>query len=46
MGQVTLPVSNRKGYSASWEYSWENKINYNKNFNEDLFLKKFSIVYY
>lgn len=41
MGQVTLPVLNRKGIYSLWEHNWENKNHYSQNINEDMFLKKF-----
>lgn len=41
MGQVTLPVLNRKGVFDFWENNWENKNFYSMNISEDIFLKKF-----
>lgn len=46
MGQVTLPVLNRKGYSSFWENSWDSKLNYTHNLNEDIFLKKFFKIFF
>lgn len=45
MGQVTLPVLNRKGYSSVWENHWDTKLNYNQTNREDLFLKKFFKIF-
>lgn len=41
MGQVTLPVLNRKGYSSVWENSWDDVKNYSNIINEDTFLQQY-----
>jgi hypothetical protein len=41
MGQVTLPVLNRKGYSSAWENSWDDVKNYSNIFSEDIFLQRY-----
>ena len=46
MGQVTLPVLNRKGYSDLWESSWVNKSIHTNQLNEDMFLKKFLKIFF
>lgn len=45
MGQVTLPILNRKGYSSVWENQWDTKLNFTKNLNSDMFLKKFFKIF-
>lgn len=46
MGQVTLPVLNRKGYSSVWENHWESKLNFTKQLNEDMFFKEFFRIFF
>ena len=46
MGQRTLPVMNRQGYSSVWNYIWDDKLNYSDNYNEDIFLKHFFERYF
>lgn len=46
MGQITLPVLNRKGYSSMWENSWDNKKQYSNLFIEDLFVDKYTVNMY
>jgi len=45
MGQVTLPVLNRKGFSSVWENQWDSKLNFTENVNQDMFLKKFFKIF-
>jgi len=45
LGQVTLPVLNRKGYSNVWENHWESKFSYSTQLSEDLFFKKFFKIF-
>lgn len=40
MGQISLPVLNRTGYSMFWSSVWDSKHNYNKLFKQDVALKK------
>lgn len=39
MGQVSLPVLNRTGYSTFWHSVWNSNHNYNRNLKEDFLLK-------
>ena len=41
MGQAGIPILNKVGYSMFWNSMWDNKINYNRSSNEDVFLIKF-----
>ena len=41
MGQVSTPILNKVGYSMFWSSMWDNKINYNRSFKEDIYLKRF-----
>lgn len=45
MGQVTLPVLNRKGYSNVWENHWESKFAYSTQISEDIFFKNFFKIF-
>ena len=45
MGQVTLPVINRKGYSDIWESSWINNSIHTNLINEDIFIKNFLKIF-
>jgi hypothetical protein len=40
VGQVSLPVLNRTGYSMFWSSVWDSKHNYNKLFKQDIILKR------
>jgi len=40
MAQISIPMSNKVGYSMYWNSMWDNKINYTKNLKEDIYLKK------
>lgn len=46
MGQVTLPIINRKGSSSPWEHNWDNKTIFTKQLNEDMFLKRFFKLFF
>lgn len=39
MGQISLPVLNRTGFSMFWQSVWDDKLNFKRTLNEDLFLK-------
>jgi hypothetical protein len=41
MGQITLPVLNRKGYSSMWENNWDDVKNYSNILSEDMFLQRY-----
>lgn len=44
MGQASIPILNRNGYSMFWLSSWDNTHTYSTNFNEDVFIR--SIFYF
>jgi hypothetical protein len=39
VGQASIPVLNRNGYTMFWSSVWDNKHNYSKLLKEDLFLR-------
>jgi len=41
MGQSSLPIGNKLGVSMRWDASYDNLINFKKQFLFDIFLKKF-----
>lgn len=44
MGQISIPMSNKVGYSMYWNSMWDNKINYSRSLKEDIFLNKFILL--
>lgn len=40
MGQISLPVLNRTGYSMFWQSVWDSKLNYTRNWKEDYLIRK------
>lgn len=41
MGQSSIPILNRNGYSMFWLSSWDNLHSYSTNLNEDDFIRNF-----
>lgn len=41
MAQISIPMSNKVGYSMFWNSMWDNKINYSRGLKEDVYLNKF-----
>ena len=41
MGQASIPVINRTGYSMYWLSSWDDLHSYSRYFNEDIFIRDF-----
>ena len=41
MAQISIPMSNKVGYSMFWNSMWDSKINYAKSLKEDIYLNKF-----
>lgn len=41
MGQSSIPVLNRNGYSMFWLSSWDDLHSYSTNLNEDAFIRSF-----
>jgi hypothetical protein len=47
MGQISLPVLNRTGYSMFWQSVWDEKHNYNRGLKEDILLRRvLSLFFY
>lgn len=41
MGQSSIPVLSRNGYSMFWLSSWDDLHSYSTNLNEDIFIRNF-----
>ena len=41
MGQISIPMANKVGYSMYWNSMWDNKINFSSSLKEDVFIKSF-----
>lgn len=41
MGQSSISILNKVGYSMYWNSMWDNKIMYNRYLKEDIFLDKY-----
>lgn len=41
MAQISIPMSNKVGYSMFWGSMWDNKINYDRGLKEDIYLNQF-----
>lgn len=41
MAQISIPMSNKVGYSMFWNSMWDSKINFSRSLKEDIFLKNF-----
>jgi len=41
MAQISIPMSNKVGYSMFWNSMWDDKINFARSLKEDIYLKKF-----
>lgn len=41
MGQTSIAMLNKVGYSMFWNSMWDNKILYNRLLKEDIFIEKF-----
>ena len=39
MGQISLPVLNRTGYSTFWQSVWDDKHNFNRGLKEDFLIR-------
>ena len=44
MGQISIPMSNKVGYSMYWNSMWDNKINYTRSLKEDIYLNRFILL--
>ena len=45
MGQISVPVINKTGYSMYWSSMWDNKFNYSKFLKEDIYIRKFIPIF-
>lgn len=43
MGQSSIPILNRSGYSMFWSSLWDSKFAFSKLSKEDIFIRKFII---
>jgi len=41
LGQASIPILNKNGYSMFWLSSWDDIHSYSTNLNEDVFIRKF-----
>lgn len=41
MGQISVPVINKTGYSMYWSSMWDDKFNYSRFLKEDIYIRKF-----
>ena len=41
MAQISIPVSNKVGYSMYWNSMWDSKINFSRSLKEDIYLRQF-----
>jgi len=41
MGQISIPIMNKVGFSMFWNSMWDDKHNYSRSLKEDIFIKLF-----
>ena len=41
MAQISIPMSNKVGYSMFWSSMWDKKINFSRSLKEDIYLHSF-----
>jgi hypothetical protein len=46
MGQISIPASNKSGYSMFWNSMWDSKHNYNVFLKQDIFIKSSLILFF
>lgn len=46
MGQISIPASNKSGYSMFWNSMWDSKHNYNIFLKQDIFIKSSLILFF
>jgi hypothetical protein len=46
MGQISVPASNKSGYSMFWNSMWDSKHNYNVFLKQDIFIKSSLILFF
>ena len=46
MGQISIPASNKSGYSMFWNSMWDSKHNYNIFLKQDIFIKSSLVLFF
>lgn len=46
MGQISIPASNKSGYSMFWNSMWDSKHNYNVFLKQDIFIKSSLVLFF
>jgi len=46
MGQISIPASNKSGYSMFWNSMWDSKHNYSVFLKQDVFIKSSLILFF
>lgn len=46
MGQISIPESNKSGYSMFWNSMWDSKHNYNIFLKQDIFIKSSLVLFF
>jgi len=46
MGQISIPASNKSGYSMFWNSMWDSKHNYSVLLKQDIFIKSSLILFF
>ena len=46
MGQISIPASNKSGYSMFWNSMWDSKHNYSVFLKQDIFIKSSLILFF
>lgn len=46
MGQISIPASNKSGYSMFWNSMWDSKHNYNIFLKQDVFIKSSLVLFF
>jgi hypothetical protein len=41
MGQISIPIMNKVGFSMFWNSMWDDKHNYSRSLKEDIFIRSF-----
>jgi len=41
VAQISIPISNKVGYSMYWNSMWDSKINFSRSLKEDIYLRQF-----
>jgi len=46
MGQISIPASNKSGYSMFWNSMWDSKHNYSIFLKQDIFIKSSLLLFF